>query len=120
MKISRLQLVDGILALLSDESKWCKRAPARDIQGNSVESMSFQAASFCVYGAARRVSDTPWGQLDPGDFAFWDTLAEIGNRTGPIGHFNDTHTYVEIIERLRAVRETYADAEASEQLRAAA
>jgi hypothetical protein len=116
MKITKLELVRGIQALIAEEKHWCRVAVARDEQGNAIHPGEPNAVSFCIYGAGRRVSGMDgFGKLETGG-AFWDVMSDIGRCSGPklttIGAFNDSHTHAEVMERLKEVEVAYAAEEA--------
>jgi hypothetical protein len=114
MKLSKLELVRGIQELLSDESKWCKGTDARTKHGLPISPLE-DAASFCIYGAARRVAKLGLGQIEKARIGapFWDVMVNIGQydpyrvSTGNIGVYNDTHTFAEIQSRLKEVEAKY-------------
>jgi len=120
MNMTKLELVRGIQLVLSDESKWCKYAPARDVQGHETRVGSIHSVSFCIYGAARKAAGLEHvGQLDfvgkEGSQMqhFWEVLADIGQYNpfkvsdGSIAHYNDRSTYAEIMQRLKEVEAKY-------------
>lgn len=123
MELSKLEIVRGIAALISDESKWCKGVAARDIQGNALSPMEASAASFCIWGAARRVGGLGIGSLGKAVRGnhFWDVMLDIGQynpekvSSGNIGTYNDSHSYGEIRERLKEVEAQYLKEESHER-----
>lgn len=102
MKLSKIEIVSGILALLNHEDYWCKGAFARDAFGNRVDPWSKEASSFCIFGAARRVCGLSEGKLDTSDAWFWGVMRDIAG-SERISDFNDSHTYVEVVTRLNDV-----------------
>lgn len=50
-------MLEPVLKLLADPSRWTKRADARDAEGKPVPYDSWQACSWCLYGAIYRVFD---------------------------------------------------------------
>lgn len=116
MKISKLELIRGIRAILSDESKWCKFTAAVDIHGNRIGAIEANAVSFCVFGAARRAVGLGLGQVGARTAGnpFWAVLNDIAQSDKPtatIGAYNDSHTYAEISERLQEVEAMYTKEE---------
>lgn len=49
-----------VYELLSEESKWTKRALARDIKGIEVDVNSVEAVSWCLIGALRKCYKTKY------------------------------------------------------------
>lgn len=113
MHLSKLELVRKIQALLSDESKWCQRAAARDGHGLDVPVTDPKAVSFDIYGAARKVLNFGVGQLNTGG-PFWEVMRDIGQYdptkpfAGTIALYNDSHSYIEVMERLKEVEKKYS------------
>lgn len=121
MEMTKLDFVRAIQGVLSDESKWCKGAAARNIHGMEVSPVLPVAVSFCVYGAGRHILGAKGGDVGSLDKAerpkwkpFWDVMVDIGQydpykvSTGNIGSYNDSHTYAEIMTRLKEVEAKYA------------
>lgn len=128
MIMTKLEVVDGILALLDSESKWCRKAAARDSKGNYAQPWEEGATSWCVYGAGRKVMGLSEGKLDkmqPGEdenvsnnAVFWAVMRDIGQYdpyhpgSGTIGSWNDSQLlYMDVINRLHTVRRGYMEEE---------
>lgn len=57
--MTTLELLQAVDALLSDESKWCQEAEAKDEYGAAVKANHSRAAQWCLEGAFMRLSGRP-------------------------------------------------------------
>lgn len=74
---------------------WTQHAWARDAGGQSVDSLSDKATSFCLHGALVRAAG---GFYTPSREEAYILLREAaGNPKGFPGSWNDTHTHAEIL-----------------------
>lgn len=84
-----------IRELLSDESKWTQRAPARNEAGELVGPQDSDAVCWCLWGAVIKTRNI---------FQRTDVINSIHISTGQnVADWNDTHTFKdvrELIERL--------------------
>lgn len=123
MVMTKYQVVYGIIAVFSDETKWCQKYPALDAKGRATYPTDPNATAWCIYGAGRKVMNLGVGELsgrpeDPEHMraahgVFWGVMKDIGQydpyrpTTGSIALFNDTHTFDEVMERLCDVCRAY-------------
>jgi hypothetical protein len=109
------EIIDAVLDLLSDESKWTKGCFARNTDGDSVSPESAEACCWCLDGAIIRCfADSP--DDTAAHDAIWWTLLEACNQPSTcadsgIAGFNDYSktTYEDVRELLLKVREGFDD-----------
>ena len=95
-----LDTLHGMRELLAEPSRWTQKVSARDAAGKSRDATDPCATSFCLVGAAQRVS--PQGPTGVYYGLVTKHLADtLGRRWGiGLAKYNDTHTHTEVLALL--------------------
>lgn len=113
----RLEIVDGVLALLADPAHWTRKAMARDAADEAVAAADPAAVCWCLAGAFDRVDPTQslWG-----DAVFLQAARAVlpmavpdwvrQNPGAGLVIFNDRFAtrHAELLEVLRTLRDALA------------
>ena len=89
--------------LLSDKSKWTKRAFARGGNGEAVDARSEEATCWCTLGAIQRCYLPLAEALEKGMEVAWrlEQTPPIQRFGGIVADWNDAATYEEVVALLK-------------------
>lgn len=105
LKLTRLQIVEKTLELLSDESKWTRGAFARDGLGERCKAIDKHACQFCTVGAMRHICNDQ--HMDVILSIMNDMCIKLNIPAVPVWNDNVLVTHKEIVAGLRKMVQYY-------------